>query len=165
MLIEILQKQAQMVASMGTRQSFVHKSIEEFVCAFGTYRTHIVENYNGLKTGQGTPKQCFHNSIELVQTCPELTYCEGYATSSAVGFLPIHHAWCLTPDGAVFDITATCLDEYFGVPFRNEIALKHHELWAKKNGSLLDHWQDSWPLLRLSREEVLKILATAPSGA
>lgn len=60
-------------------------------------------------------KACFSNSLVLASYFPELTYVEGIIWSApAINALtgqpvglhrPVHHAWCVEPDGGVVEVT------------------------------------------------------------
>lgn len=67
--------------------------------------------------GRGVQQACYRNAFDLALAHPgELTYCEGRALSC--GFIPIEHAWCVTPDGQVVDTTWRDDERhYFGVRF------------------------------------------------
>ena len=121
------------------------------------------------------PKQCFHNAqmmtlADSYHETPRVKYHEGYVWT---GFMPILHAW-ITLDEKIVDVTLSTdpesterflagdspqedlLDrvlgvipegwEYFGVPMESEyvvgIMLENME-----SRSLIDNWQDGWPLL------------------
>lgn len=121
------------------------------------------------------PKQCFHNSqmMTLADSYHEtqrVKYHEGYVFT---GIMPILHAW-ITLDDKIVDVTLSTdpestqrffdgeppqedlMDrvlgvipdgwEYIGVPMESEyvvgLLLKNME-----SRSLIDNWQDGWPLL------------------
>lgn len=71
-----------------------------------------------------TPKHCFDNALRLSRRRRGFRYVEGYA----LGVIPVHHAWCVDPEGYVIDptwasITPDMVDgndigtSYFGVVF------------------------------------------------
>lgn len=64
---------------------------------------------------RGPKKECFINALRITDN-DELTYCEGYGLRASVG-MPIHHAWCVTPNGVVVDPTWDDPEEcqYFGI--------------------------------------------------
>jgi hypothetical protein len=60
-------------------------------------------------------RYCFDNSVEVFNE-RGLAYVEGYAISSVITGMPIHHAWNVTEDGIVVDTTWVPAGlEYYGV--------------------------------------------------
>lgn len=125
------------------------------------------------------PKQCFYNAqmMTLADSYHEtqrVKYHEGYVFT---GIMPVLHGW-ITLDDKVVDVTLSTdpestqryfaglppqkdlMDrvlgvipdkwEYIGVPMESEyvvgLLLKHME-----SRSLIDNWQDGWPLLTSSK--------------
>lgn len=88
-----------------------------------------------------TRGQCYRNAGCLALDNPQLIYCEGYAVTARCP-LPLHHAWCLTPDGCVVDNTWE-LDagaEYVGVAFSSDFLAKHlasNRVWGVLAGDFL----------------------------
>jgi hypothetical protein len=70
----------------------------------------------------GKPGNCFENAAiaACINNRHELEYCEGYGFRHSLG-IPIHHAWLMTPDGRVIDVTwkdsTDC--EYLGIRFKD----------------------------------------------
>lgn len=72
-----------------------------------------------------TPNYCFFNCWYMSLVFDDLTYYEGFAFQ---GLLPVHHAWCVDPDGLVVDPTWRMKNyklpenqwDYFGVGFDSE---------------------------------------------
>jgi hypothetical protein len=92
-----------------------------------------------------TPRQCFGNCWELVETEEDLIYVEGFASSAEIP-LPIHHAWIVRgDDNRVIDPTCRRFREYYGVPF-----IRDYILSTTSGLSVLDNWQERWPLLRMA---------------
>jgi hypothetical protein len=62
----------------------------------------------------GEPNSCYSNAYQyaLENDC---FYVEGWATPK--NLFPIEHAWCVTRDGDVIDLTWEDGTDYFGVPF------------------------------------------------
>ena len=122
------------------------------------------------------PKQCFHNAQMMTlidNTCkePRVKYHEGYVFT---GITPILHAW-ITLDDKIVDVTLSTnpdsaqrfydgvppqkdlLDrvlgvipdkwEYIGVPLDSEYVVRNLTR-NNESRSLIDNWQDNWPLLR-----------------
>jgi hypothetical protein len=64
---------------------------------------------------KGRPFKCHTNAIMLTLSCPELTYCEGYAKPT-IDVDPVEHAWCITADGKVVEPTwDKCGIAYWGI--------------------------------------------------
>lgn len=99
-------------------------------------------------------KGCFANCQRAIlhRLDPGLVYCEGYV--SAV--IPIYHAWLLF-DGKLWDPTRELWGhdlpvEYFGAAFPDEM-VRTTLLTTERYGSLLDDWEQRWPLLRRPWED------------
>lgn len=91
------------------------------------------------KFRKGKIKHCFENATRLAIKHPQLTYCEGYASS----IIPVMHAWCVLEDGTVVDNTWMDSEEcgYFGIPFKTEF-LRRHLLMSGYYGLLDCHHLD-----------------------
>lgn len=84
---------------------------------------------------QGTPKECFSNSVAYVNRFGG-TYCEGYALRPDIPML-IHHAWVAFGD-TVVDVTLKRPEDcqYYGVEIdRREVA---YEMARNRYYSVLD---------------------------
>jgi hypothetical protein len=104
-----------------------------------------------------TPKFCFHNSMWLALNQQNLVYVEGFALIEKLS-LPIHHAWCVEiGSNKVIDPTTDNLRHYFGVPFKKEVVDRK---FNDKTGqcSIIDDVEHRWPLLKMSREQVLELI-------
>jgi hypothetical protein len=93
----------------------------------------------------GSPRECHKNATDLALANDSLIYCEGYALFKS-GSLPTLRAWVTDGHGRAIDNTWPKLGvAYAGVPFQslflNMAALKNHATI-----SLLDDWQNNWPL-------------------
>jgi hypothetical protein len=121
------------------------------------------------------PKQCFYNAQMMTLTdsyheTQRVKYHEGYVFT---GIMPILHAW-ITLDGKIVDVTLSTdpestqrffdgeppredlMDrvlgvipdewEYIGVPMGGEYVVSFM-LEKMESRSLIDNWQDGWPLL------------------
>ena len=124
------------------------------------------------------PKQCFYNAhmMTLADSYHEnqrVKYHEGYVFT---GIMPILHAW-ITLDDKIVDVTLSTdpestqrfyngeppredlIDrvlgvipdewEYLGVPMESEYVVGIL-LEKMESRSLIDNWQDGWPLLQIS---------------
>lgn len=75
-------------------------------------------------------QRCFLNS-EMTARSYGYAYVEGYAISSKLVGLPIHHAWNVTKDGIVIDTTWEEVGlEYFGVEIPEEDWVRSEYLTA-----------------------------------
>ena len=118
----------------GTMQGFVLKHGRNFK----PQRTP--DKYIDLR---GEIKECFKNSAMAACLCRDLIYCEGYAC----GFIPVMHAWCVTLDGRLVELTWRDIGtEYFGIPFKSEFLRR--KLLESKYYGLIDDWHNNWPLVR-----------------
>lgn len=121
------------------------------------------------------PKQCFHNAqmmtlADSYHKIQRVKYHEGYVFK---GIRPILHAW-ITIDDSIVDVTLSTdpestqrffageppqedlMDrvlgvipdgwEYFGVPMEGEYVVSTM-MENQESRSLIDNWQDGWPLL------------------
>ena len=118
------------------------RSFQDFVLEYGWWYepTHVPKE---IATGQS--QECFKNAAELSKSDGSLIYCEGYALFKR-GMLPTLHAWVTDGQGNAIDNTwPTPGVAYSGVPFKwnfvTMTALKNHAVV-----SLLDDWQNKWPL-------------------
>jgi len=77
--------------------------------------------------GPGTPKQCYLNATHLVLEHPDWRYVEGVAYAPDLGDIPFLHAWAVTPEGRVVDVTWRHPEgaRYFGVAYEREAYLKY----------------------------------------
>jgi hypothetical protein len=95
---------------------------------------------------RGAEKCCYGNAIMLAVKYPALRYVEGYALLSLAP-MPVQHAWNVTPDGGLVDITWRPVGAaYLGVEFALERA--DDATW-NGDASILDDWQRGWPLFRV----------------
>jgi hypothetical protein len=86
-----------------------------------------------------TIRLCFHNSL-LISIGHGFRYVEGYALHK--GKIPVLHAWNIDSDGFVIDTTWRPIGRaYLGVVLPIVCSLN----WK---GSLIDDWENGWPLLR-----------------
>jgi len=96
--------------------------------------------------GRKEIRQCFRNAREIAVS-KGLPYVEGFALSDSL--FPQKHAWNIDSQGLVIDTTWVPVDAtgllvgraYMGVVFSHREILE----WT---GSLIDNWENGWPLLR-----------------
>lgn len=112
-----------------------------------------------LAERQGLIKECFRNSTEAVMREPDghIAYCEGYAMPDGIP-LPMAHAWLL-------DLKERCVIEttwdkpgvdYFGIAFTRKYTIK--ATIERKHYGLIDAWESDFPLLRMTPEELGKVI-------
>jgi hypothetical protein len=94
-----------------------------------------------------TIKLCFKNAFQIMDRYG-LRYIEGYATT---GIIPMLHAWNLTDDDKVIDVTWRFNDKYsplayVGVEFNKDLIYK--TLINKRTYGILDNWEDRFPHLK-----------------
>jgi hypothetical protein len=97
------------------------------------------------------PQRCYLNSFNLARM-HNLIYVEGFALSQGLAFL---HAWCVKP-GSKRVIEVTCeFDDYFGIPFRLEYVKNFNRKMGIGCWSILDQWEDHWPILKEKPENFI----------
>lgn len=116
---------------------------EAFVLAHG--RSFAPRNCpERYRYARGRMKQCFRNAANAALSDQSLIYVEGFASI----FIPVLHAWCITPAGEVVELTWKDGDAigYYGVPFQRAFLCR--QLVHNQTYSLLDQWGGEFPLLR-----------------
>ena len=99
-----------------------------------------------INIAHGTPQQCHKNALDLATEHDGLIYCEGLALSADGGHRIIH-AWVTDGEGRAFDNTwETPGVAYAGVPFKT-LFVTTTMLKNRAVISLLDNWQNRYPLL------------------
>jgi hypothetical protein len=95
-LRDMLEMQAQIFEKLGAP-----RLMERIVLKHGVGGMGSPHNFKMLKMGE-----CFYNAAvtACINNKHDLTYCEGYAIRQGLP-LPIHHAWLMTPDNRVIDVT------------------------------------------------------------
>lgn len=123
-------------------KKLLKRTVQQFVVDYGWWYepAELEKNF-----ATGTPQECHKNAADLALDDDSLIYCEGYAMFKD-GSLPILHAWVTDGRGRAIDNTWPQPGvAYAGVPFRslfvNMTALKNHATI-----SLLDDYQNNWPL-------------------
>ena len=90
--------------------------------------------------------ECFRNAF-LTMMRTGLQYAEGYAVVSSK--IPVLHAWNVDAEGSVIDSTWEPVGSaYFGIVLPLSIV-------RGAKTSVLDDWENGWPLLRESWTEIL----------
>lgn len=125
-----------------------YNCMEDFVLQEG-------REFIAAKRPKGVRKQrdklCYQNSLHLMLSNLELIYVEGYAIHLGI---PVHHAWCVTPDGVVVDPTWKHPEKgvYIGVPFAWDYI--SHVITTTGTYGVMENWKEDWPLLsgKVSRE-------------
>ena len=155
-LKDYLEKMVSMRKSIVPLPKGIHwAGIEDLVLNFGK-SYELIEKPDYLS--EGTPTQCFQNSAEAVFEHDKFLYVEGFALLKDINF-PIHHAW-IAEKGTTkaIDVTSDRLEGYFGVCFSLSYLRKHWRT-RKNAASLLDNWEGGFPLLKMDRGKIQKILA------
>lgn len=123
--------------------SFAYRGIEDFVLRHG--QPHAAQP---LPVGYrlGAFRECFDNSRKLAVR-HGIRYVEGFAVPQDVS-VPIHHAWCISEDNAVVDVTwGTPGESYFGVVLPLDLVIATSRAPMRGKG-VLDDWPNGWPILR-----------------
>lgn len=118
------------------------RTFERFVLDYGWWYepAPLPEN-----TATGTQQQCHKNAHELAMEHEQFIYCEGFALFKDGGTRTLH-AWVTDGSGRAFDNTWPQPGvAYAGVPFK-ELFVTMTNLKAKATISLLDDWQNNYPL-------------------
>lgn len=120
--------------------------MEHWVLEHGRYYEWSPHGYR-----MGPIKQCFRNSIMGTSSYKDLIYVEGYTST----IIPIHHAWLSTKGGRVIDLTLRNNElreseygpiGYFGTPMNREWVMMT-SINRKHGCSMIDNWEDGYPLL------------------
>lgn len=128
-------------ATPAARAAF-KRSLQEFVLQYGWW-------FEPAKLDQrfatGTPQECHKNATDLALAYESLIYCEGYALFKS-GSLPTLHAWVTDGKGRAIDNTWPQPGvAYAGVPFQS-LFVNMTSLKNQATISLLDDFQNNWPL-------------------
>lgn len=127
--------------AMSVANPLFKRSFQDFVLEYGWWYELVSVP---VKIAAGTRKQCFTNAAELALPDGSLIYCEGYAIFKTGN--PTLHAWVTDGKGNAIDNTwQTPGVAYAGVPFTWGFVMM---TTAKNHAfvSLLDDWQNKWPL-------------------
>lgn len=125
------------------KPSFMKRSRYQFVIEHGFWYEpqELPEDLS-----RGDDQQCFMNALDLASNKNDFFYVEGFAIYTASS-LPVHHAWIATGDGNAIDPTwDTPGVAYAGVPFQLSFLLTT-VLAAKGIKSILDDFENDWPIL------------------
>ena len=122
---------------------------------------------------QGKPKDirwgkrgdCFRNALFLAGG--KFIYCEGFATTTGMTDLPVHHAWVCDRGGNVIDNTWREQGaEYFGVPFQFAFVMEILKSRGGVAGLLYGNGTQVWLVDGFPREAIWTDLESsiAPRG-
>ena len=129
-------------ATPAAKALMLKRTLQEFVLEYGWWYEPVQPS---SKISAGTPQECHKNATDLILVDDSLIYCEGFALYESEGH-PTLHAWVTDGQGRAIDNTWPEPGvAYAGVPFKSTLV----SLTALKNsaiGSLLDDWQNNWPL-------------------
>jgi len=96
---------------------------------------------------RGPEQQCLSNAMQLMIDGDSLVYCEGFALYQN-GSVPVLHAWVTDGQGHAIDNTWRSPGvAYAGVPFKS-LYVTMAALASRASISLLDDWQNGYPLRR-----------------
>jgi len=177
-LFSLAVEKAVFAREQGTSQDWPFGSIEHFVLAHG----RLAKGWRPLPRGfaYGPLNLCFENSLRTVLDC-NLGYVEGFVLRG--NGIPVQHAWNVSPDGEVVDVTLRSPAEvaalaaelladqeslssavavvpedetrYFGVGFDPLYLIK---LSLEGVAPAIDCWMKKWPLLRDEAGIVAKVV-------
>jgi hypothetical protein len=117
-------------------------SLAEYIAKFGK---DYLPQACPKKHKAGLPQMCFQNARNLASR-HHLTYVEGFALPDFAN-IPIFHAWCVDEKGHVIDNTWSKQGKaYRGVAFALDFV--RAQLKNTNCMSVLDNWQNGFPLLR-----------------
>ncbi len=114
---------------------------ERFVLEHGQEFLTILDLSDKIERGQ--PKLCFGNAALIACSYPDqYAYTEGYATTKSIP-LAMQHAWLTDRQGNVIDPTweDSKNASYYGILF------KHEYVRPRMGLSLIDDYENKWPLL------------------
>ncbi len=96
---------------------------------------------------------CYENAFKnVLMSKGKYFYCEGYATA---GGMVHEHGWMTNRNHEVIDPTWLDGKDYYGIIFKFSCVMH----WMAKNGkyiSIIGNYHDDWPLLKMSRKELIK---------
>jgi hypothetical protein len=122
--------------------ALLKRTCQQFVLEYGWWYEPVLLP---KQIAIGTPNECHKSATDLILTDDSLIYCEGYALFES-GMTPVIHAWVTDGQGRAIDNTRPKPGvAYAGVPFRSVFV----SMTALKNRamiSLLDDWQNTYPL-------------------
>ena len=146
-------------SSTANARRIFKRTSPKFVLDYGWFYT---PSPLSKRLGLGPEGECYNNALKLVLDNPKLTYVEGYAAGG--GSAPLRHAWATDGKGRVIDNTwpLSC-SVYVGVPFKAGW-VSFTGLKRKGVGSLIDDWENDWPLLRELGDEPGKWLKLKGKG-
>lgn len=145
---EYLEAESRLMSSVGHKRMKCwngYASMGDFVLKNGTDFTATPLQETSLR---GKMKECFKNAANIALFESDYIYCEGYA----LGVIPVHHAWVIHNGQAIEVTWKEPGSEYFGVPI-SESYLRKRILETECWHSLIDDWQNKWPMLSTPRAE------------
>jgi len=125
-------------------ENYAYRSKEDFVLRHG--RPYEPQSLPQIYR-RGARRACFHNSRKLAVR-HRIRYVEGFAVPEEVA-TPIHHAWCISGDDEVVDVTWSKPGKlYFGVVIPIDLVNASSCARLQKGNGVLDDWPDKWPILQ-----------------
>ena len=123
-------------------KAILKRTIQQFVLEYGWWYEPAKLD---VKFARALPQECHKNATDVALADDSLIYCEGYALFRS-GSRPTLHAWVTDGQGRAIDNTCpTPGVAYAGVPFQS-LFLNMAVLKNSATISLLDDWQNHWPL-------------------
>lgn len=125
--------------------------LKEFVLKNGQYFKSIAPLPPDIKLGR--MKECFGNALFLA-ALGKYYYCEGYASFDGINTSGMH-AWVVNKKYEVIDPTWDGYGhDYYGIIFKYSYVISQMSKDGKISFiSLIDNWEDDYPLLRASPAE------------
>ena len=115
------------------------KSIEHYILEHGKGYKPVEHDYE-----KGYSKECFMNAFRFVQSNPDYTYVEVYATPDFID-LPMLHAWVTDKQGKAFELTwEKSGSAYFGVeiPYKKLLEIAVETEVYGVFGTLGQYWRE-----------------------
>lgn len=137
-----LRRQLEWIAGLGKEEATRGiGAYERFVLKYGYEFSGAIEIPEHVQRGE--MKLCFGNAALMALAFPdEFIYTEGYAYQEGIP-ITLAHGWLTNRQGQVVDPTwgVDKHVDYFGV------LVKHEYVRPKAGLSLIDDWQNGWPLV------------------
>ena len=137
-LIEFLRNSEPTAAA----KAILKRTFQQFVLDYGWWY-EPAELPDGIRDGDD--QECYKNAVDLAIDGTSLIYCEGFATFRE-NSMPVLHAWVTDGHGRAIDNTWSPPGvAYAGVPFQT-LFVTTTTLANRATYSLLDDWQNGYPL-------------------
>ena len=119
-LLHLLQTNVEAIDACYSHTGFKYSSTEELILKHGA--TYI--DINKKSRLKGIPQNCYQNCYDIMLRRPDLTYCEGYATTSKIP-IAVVHAWLVDSERQVIDPTWGRRNDpvYIGITFERDYVI------------------------------------------